>query len=271
MLITRRKIFILVLILTIFWGVDYYTQSVRSSLFSYLLNPFGTIFSRSAWWLKDKAYFWRNLARIKEENQRLFEENLLWQSRLARYAEMEKENTFLRKELNLAPRDRLNLLSALVIGREREDDFQGLVINRGERDGVILHLPVVVGEGVLVGQIVEVRPKTSVVELLTDNNSRVMAKIVESEAEGLVEGGQGRSLVLRMIPQTAAIKAGDTVVTSNASVYFPSGLLIGKIQEVYPSADKLFKEAVVLSPVDFSRLPLVWVVLPKEKGGENIQ
>jgi len=40
----------------------------------------------------------------------------------------------------------------------------------------------------------------------------------------------------------------------------PRGLLIGKVQEVKMSQDKLFQRAIVVSPVNFSNLRQLFVI-----------
>ena len=227
---------------------------------SYVNAPLGTVFSSAGQWLGDKFHFLMSIGKLKQENQDLFEENLRLRSNLARLEETAKENEALRKELSLAPRDKYNLKPALVIGRESGNYSEIIYLNKGSRDGLQNGQAVLVGEGVLVGRIIEVEPRTSKVRLIIDKDSRLNAKIIESDGKGIVEGRFGTSLIMTMIPQTVEVKKGDTVVTSKLSGYFRDGLLIGYVQDVSITNDKLFQEASLVSPVNFDKLYLVWVL-----------
>ena len=68
--------------------------------------------------------------------------------------------------------------------------------------------------------------------LVTDVDSAVSALILESRAQGVVAGGYNRRLAMEFVDQDAAVKEGDTVVTSGLGGSYPAGLVIGRVTGV---------------------------------------
>jgi len=260
----KKLFYIIIVILGVLLGTQFLVvgkNSVATNLFSFATKPLGEIFSTMGWWTHKKLSFFTNIGNLKKENQELFDKNLSLQSELVKLKEVNRENENFRKELELAPRDKYNLLSALVIGRESGGYSEIIYINRGEKDGVKKDMAVLVNEGILIGRVIDVEKYTSKIRLVIDKDSRVNAQLVDSGGKGLVKGEFGTSMTMSMIPQTIKLQKGEAVVTSNISNYFSAGLLIGYIQNITNSSDQLFQQATVISPVNFDNLHLVWVLI----------
>lgn len=152
------------------------------------------------------------------------------------------------------------LLAAEVIGHDPSNFVRFLIIDRGAKDGLRRGMPVISARG-LVGRIAEVNAQWSKVLLLTDPSSSVNAMIQRSRATGVVQGGVGRKLVMRYIPQGEPLQEGDIVITSGLGGNFPKRLVIGQVTAVRQSDVEMFQEAEVRSAVDFSRLEMVLVIM----------
>jgi rod shape-determining protein MreC len=63
-----------------------------------------------------------------------------------------------------------------------------------------------------------------------------------------------------MILQTDTIKIGDNIVTSGVGGGIPRGLYVGTVQEVHDSDDHLFQQAVIVSPLQVSKLQIVFII-----------
>jgi len=98
------------------------------------------------------------------------------------------------------------------------------------------------------------------VQLVTDTNSFVNARLQTSRGEGSVAGTASGDLRLTFVPLNDEIKDGDSVVTSGIGGKFPRGIVIGQVTTSRLDDSKLFQEAVVRSLVDFNRLEIVMVV-----------
>ncbi|PJF34442.1 MAG: rod shape-determining protein MreC [Candidatus Thermofonsia Clade 1 bacterium] len=150
-------------------------------------------------------------------------------------------------------------LAATVIGRDTTGLLRSIILDRGSRDGVRVGMPVVTELG-LVGRIYRVGATTSQVQLITDTNSFVNARLQLTRAEGAVQGTAAGGLRMLYIPLADEVRDGDSVVTSGIGGKFPRGILIGQVTSSRLDDSKLFKEAQVRSLIDFNRLEIVLII-----------
>ncbi len=251
--------------------------AVSLSVFLIILNPNGFFspiktaffvvfspFQKVAYGLTFEASEIKNflfsIGQLKKENEKLIEENRFFLAEISKLKEEKKENEKLREELRLLPREKFNLEGCSVISRDPNEQGGWIEIDKGKKDGIAKDMPVVVNSGILIGKITEVYPTTSKVLLLSDTESSVNAVDSETESKGIVKGEFGLGIIMDMVLQSEALNKGDEVITSGVGKGFPSGLLIGKIEEVSPSGSGLFQKAIISSSVDFSRLQFVFVI-----------
>ncbi|MDA3815464.1 MAG: rod shape-determining protein MreC, partial [Patescibacteria group bacterium] len=220
----------------------------------FVMKPFFGAFSSTGYWFQDKIDFVSSIGSLKKENEKLFNENLKMQSKFADLKEVELENKNLREQLDLAPRDKFELETALIIGKDLDQSNEIVYLNKGEKNGIKVGMPVVVNEGILVGKISKVFGGTSELELILDQKIKINAEIQELQAKGIVHGEYGTSVVMDMIPQTVEINSGDAVITSGLGNSMPRGILIGYIKDLSPTADKLFQKASISLPVSFEKI-----------------
>ena len=176
--------------------------------------------------------------------------------------ELDLENRDLRRLLDLRERAPLgSLLSVNVIAQDPLSVVRAVVVDRGSDDGVSLNAPVITWRGV-VGRVVEVRPNSSKVLLVTDVNSAVSARIQDpnSRATGVVRGtGDGR-LLMQYVPRTDLLRTGDLVITSGIGEIFPSGVVIGRVTQVRQRDVEVFQEALVEPAADLRNLERLYIV-----------
>ncbi|HRY82938.1 MAG TPA: rod shape-determining protein MreC [Candidatus Moranbacteria bacterium] len=196
----------------------------------------------------------------KKNNEKLIKENNELSAKLADAQDQKRENEELRKQLELSPRGKYNLEPSLVIAQDPRGSGSWIVIDKGKADGIAEGMPVIVFDGILVGKISEVYSNSSKVFLLSDSGSSTNVSDVETSAKGILTGEYGLGLKLGMVEQTDIIKSGDDIVTSGLGGLMPKGLLVGKIDQVSNSSDKLFQEAVVRPKVKYSDLNVVFAI-----------
>lgn len=201
-----------------------------------------------------------SINRLNQENIKFKKENDELLSKLVQLQEAARENEFLRQQIGLPSWEPNQLILANIISQSSSGFEKGLLINRGEKDGVKLKATVITAGNFLVGQIVEVFDSFSRVQLVIDPNSRVNALIQESGVTGLVRSNQGLNLVIGLIPQEKEIKEGQTIITSGLAGVFPSGLLIGQISRVFSVDVQVFQEAKIKPAVDFRKLEKVFII-----------
>ena len=195
---------------------------------------------------------WEENQSLKQEIQRLQGE----QNQLREQAILAMEFRRLSTYQAIAP---MATLSAHIIGRKVSNWYRAMVIDKGARDGVHAEMGVITDAGV-VGRIVRVNPRTSVVLLLSDPNVAITGMIQTSRDEGIIQGTPQGNIHMKYLPPLSHVQVGDAVVTSGLTDDFPRGLQIGHIQDVTKSATDLFQSGEVTPIVDFSKLEGVLVI-----------
>jgi rod shape-determining protein MreC len=125
-------------------------------------------------------------------------------------------------------------VNALVIGRDADQWFSTVVIDRGSLSGIKKDQPVVTAEG-LVGRVISVTPISSRVLLITDERhgaGAVVAQTAESRLLGALRGKNQALCELRLLAAPGKLENGEQVVTSGQDQLYPKGLLIGRIRNL---------------------------------------
>ena len=169
--------------------------------------------------------------------------------------DVEAENKKLRQLLDLKESytSGWTTVAAEVTGREADNWYEKLTINKGSKDGIAEGMAVVDQNG-LVGKIVNVTKNTADVQLIVDSGGALGGMMQKSSIEGVLQGiGGGKGLIsMTKLPYNADIQLNDVVVTSGVGGVFPAGLLVGTVAKVNTSADGLSKEAIIQPYVDFA-------------------
>lgn len=206
---------------------------------------------------------WRNyffLVETRQENLLLKKEIDLLKIENSKYQELLLANQRLQKLLNFRENTDEPVLPARVIGWDSSGLFKSIIIDKGEKDGLRINMPVVNSEGA-VGRVVSVSSNYAQVLLITDQNSAVDGLVQRSRGRGMVKGMGSGECYFDYVIKTCDIKEGDTIVTSGLGRIFPKGLYLGKVKEINDSPNKLFKDVRVTPAVDFSKLEEVLIVL----------
>lgn len=136
-------------------------------------------------------------------------------------------------------------IPARILARSVAGDHQ-ILVDRGYDQDVREQMAVIVEEGHMIGYTSTVNRHTSVVTLLKDVNARVPVAILgETRTVGLVSGQDGFLLKMEFIPQSEKIAESDVVVTSGLDGNFPSGLVVGVVNEVIQNERSEFQEALI--------------------------
>jgi len=174
------------------------------------------------------------------------------------------ENETLKQQLGFKEKNKRNSILATVIGNNLEGTEKTIIIDRGEKEGIKIGDPAIVDEGILVGEVVKVENDISIVRLLSDNQSKIAATIINKEKSlGVVEGGYGLSVKMNFIPRNEAVQIGDLVVTSGLEENIPRGLLIGKVAAIENEAYQPFQQAVLTPSSDYDRFVYLSIILSK--------
>lgn len=203
----------------------------------------------------------RDLQIAAAQITQLQEENDALRRELEALREVQAENQILRDYFDyVSINPTLERTLANVIARDTSPSFRSIIIDKGFADGIVIGMPVESTRG-LVGLVYRTSARTSQILLLTDNISSVAARLGESRATGVLQGGGlGNTLLMDWISLEASVTVGDLVLTSGLGGRFPADIPIGRVIEVNRSEAELFQHAMVQPAVDFTNLEAVFVI-----------
>src|SRR5581483_761212 len=181
--------------------------------------------------IKDTWESYIALRQVQEENRRLRRELLYVRSQNQELREAATSAQRYADLLEFKQRLPSQTIAAQVIGRDASNWYRGLLLNKGEADGIKAEMGVMTPAGA-VGRVVKTTASSSIVLLLTDPNNAVTGMIQRTRDEGIVEGTvQGRAR-LKYLPLLSTIHTGDVVVTSGLTGGYPRGVVIGTVRSI---------------------------------------
>jgi rod shape-determining protein MreC len=209
----------------------------------------------------------KELANLRQEHAELLKQLDRFEELERSSAEIYQENFRLKEQLDFSRTLRYRRIPAQISGRDPDNLFSAVVINKGSLAGVSNNMSVVAwqnGTQALVGKVIQTGAFESLVMPVFDINSLVSSRFSFSRFEGIVEG-QGNSetsLLMRFVPRRARdeINIGDIVVTSGMGGIFPAGINIGRVGGVNILEYETTLEVEIVPMIDFSRLEYVFVI-----------
>ncbi len=218
----------------------------------------------------------RSIGTIIDDYNRLsdvLEENKILKSNIDRIASIEAENAELRKEIEdlkseldidvvLSDYDYLN---ATVISRNTNLWYNVLTIDKGSHNGIEEGMVVINSTG-LIGKITNVGTFSSDVKLITtnDTNNKISVTITsgDNHLTGLINGYDNETGYLEVegISNTDTVSIGDLVYTSGLGGVFPSGILIGTVENITTDVYDLAKIINVSPATNFDDINYVTIL-----------
>ncbi|WP_429440128.1 rod shape-determining protein MreC [Pseudomonas sp. BS3782 TE3695] len=219
----------------------------RFTLLKPVRSQMSLVLMQSYWVTDLPQRLWQGVAsqfgsrtELVAENEKLKTENLLLQGRMQKLAALTEQNVRLRELLNSSALVNEKVEVAELIGMDPNPFTHRIIINKGERDGVVLGQPVLDARG-LMGQVVELMPYTSRVLLLTDTTHSIPVQVNRNGLRAIASGtGNPERLELRHVADTADIKEGDLLVSSGLGQRFPAGYPVATVKEVIHDSGQPF-------------------------------
>lgn len=177
------------------------------------------------------------------------------------FQELQKENQNLREQLHFLERHSYTSFSASVLSHSIGPFQSTFLIDKGEKDGVAISDPVIVSEGILVGQVIQIMDHQSVVRSLTDRKAKIAATILnEWDTFGVVQGTTGGFLLFDLVPQEVKLEEQNIVITSGLEEKIPSGLFLGTIFQIEKKEQQPFQKAMIKPLVDYRHYSVVRIL-----------
>jgi len=224
------------------------------------LNGLSGLFNRLSLSLNAAFEELNNLGRLRARIASLDEKLARRQVESIELREAASDYTRLKSLLAYtSPLEDQEFLPADVIAVEQTGIARSIIINRGNRDGIGVGMPVATELG-LVGRIIRVSANAAQVQLINDENSAVSSRLQATRAHGSIIGQASGVLRLTMVDLDETIEQGDLVITSGLGGNFPPDVVVGQVTSVRQFEFELFQEAEVRSLIDFDTLELVLVI-----------
>ncbi|MCL2043997.1 MAG: rod shape-determining protein MreC [Treponema sp.] len=211
--------------------------------------------------------FMQELTKARDEITELREQLIRYEQLERSSAEINEENRRLREQLAFSQELDYSHIPAKLIGRDPDNLYSALVINKGRHSGVSRDMAVIAWHGgtqALVGKVIEARRFDSLVMPLYDASLHIASRFAASRYEGIVEGQGNPDTPVRMryIPKRAMdeISQGDMVITSGMGAVYPPGINIGRVTNVAYHEYEITMEVEIEPLIDFSRLEYVFVL-----------
>lgn len=202
--------------------------------------------------------------------------NNILETSIDRIDSIEAENIELRRQLETL-KEELNInytlsdyeyLNATVVSRNIGYWHNKITINKGTYNGVEKDMVVISSKG-LIGKVIKTSTFTSDVRLITtsDTSNKISVHISNGDNNlyGLINSYDYNKNVLELegISNTKDVNIGDYVYTSGLGGVFPTGILIGIVEEITTDSYDLAKIIKVKPSADFNDINYVSILKRK--------
>ena len=206
-------------------------------------------------------------------------ENKILKSNIEKIESVEAENIELKEELKKL-KEELNIehvltdytyLNATVISRNPLYWYNYLTIDKGRKNGIKEGMVVLNSTG-LIGKIEHVSTFSSDVKLITTNstNNKISVSVTNGDHKitGLINAYNYDDGLLSVegISNTETVVVGDYVYTSGLGGVFPSGILIGRVENITTDVYDLSKLIKVKPSAKFNDINYVTVLKRNDNG-----
>lgn len=240
--------------------------SPLANLTGILVSPFRAGYTALATWFNDLQNYYKNTTDLQAENAAL-RQQIARMEETIRQAEADvEENKKFRELMNLTKqrRDLTDFEAAMVTEHAVTNWTSSLTLNKGTSLGIEVGDCVIDECGNLVGVVDRAGTNWSTVLTLVDTDTSLGAQVFRTKDLGVAQGDfsmmRENRLRLDYLPPDCDPMAGDIVVTSGLNGYYPSGLVIGSVEEVRLDDSGAASYAILIPAADFDALTEVFVI-----------
>lgn len=206
-----------------------------------------------------------NYFALRKENIRLTEHITLLENRIrALESALPEEQIMAEGALQ-----KYEYISAKVISSSTNRVRNFITLNKGFRDGVSVDMAVTTPEGSAVGVVVDCSENFAVAKTLLNVDFRVSGVLTGDGSHGSLvwNGGDTQIVDFVELSKYANVKEGDEVHAAGFSHYFPSEVVIGKVESISLADNGTSYNCKVRLAADMSRVFNV-VLIRNTNGGE---
>jgi rod shape-determining protein MreC len=180
---------------------------------------------------------------LKEENQKLMEENLRLRNQLKQNFEAPLKTDSIKADTiridSIVQFQKYVWHKAVVVGNTLDVQNNFITLQRGTAQGIAPNMAVVNSDGNLIGKVEFVSTNYAKVMSLLNRYNKVSAYLYGKEGSGSLDwdGKDITLFTLNNINKSIKVNKGDTVLTSNFSSIYPPNIQIGFVDTVMQQAD----------------------------------
>lgn len=173
----------------------------------------------------------------------------------------------LKKKSNISYKTLESLENSYIIRRANiiSRDYslkRYLVIDKGLKDSITVNLPVISDQGII-GKVIAVSEKISVVETFYSPYSKISAKVQKNNYLTAI-GCKNDILYLDYLDENCSLQENDTIISAEIGGIFPEGLKIGMVKKIEREKEGAFD--VTIEPVvNLLKIDDVYILIRKEK------
>lgn len=241
-------------------------SSPLTNLTGILASPFRAGYTAIANWFNDLQNYYKDTTDLQAENAALRQQIAQMEETIRQAKADVEENAKLRELMNLTKqrRDLTDFETAMVTEHAVTNWTSSLTLNKGTSHGVESGDAVIDGTGGLVGVVREVGLNWCTVLTVVDTDTSLGAQVFRTKDLAIAAGNfslmeQGR-LRLELLPAGCQLLPGDLVQTSGLGDYYPSGLVIGTVEEILVDDSGAASYAILTPAADLSSLTEVFVI-----------
>ena len=242
------------------------SSSIPENAVNVIATPFRAGASKFASWFNERQIYRSDVTKLQEENAALKKQIAEMEEAIRQAENDSDENRRLREWLGLRQqrRDLSDLETAIITERAVSNWTAAVTLDKGTAHGVEVGDCVIDPTGALVGVISRAGTNWSTMRTLIDTDTSIGAQVFRTKELGVLRGefnlmeqGQVR---LDYLPADSRLLAGDLVVTSGVGGYYPSGLVIGTVDEVRPNDSGSAPYAIITPQADVDGLTQVAII-----------
>lgn len=213
----------------------------------------------------------RHFFSLRSENIRLTERIAELENRLDAVGEYEaamREEMGASEGVAVSIAHKYEYLPARVLSNSINHPQNYITLDKGFNQGVAINMAVLSPEGYAVGTIVNCSENFSIARSLLNTSFRVSARLAEDGSIGSVHwsGGDSQLADFDDVTKYAKIAEGDVVVAAGFSHYFPSDVVIGKVERATLRENATTYDCRIRLAADMSRLSNVLLVKNNSAG-----
>ena len=230
-----------------------------------VISPFRAAGAAITRWTDGISDRFTSVEELQKENSDLRRQIAALEQSVRQAKADSEENERLRTLLDLRQQRRDFVFeSAYITERSVSNWASTLTLSKGSSCGIAQGNCVVDSTGYLVGIVTDVGLNWCTLATVLDTESQIGAKVFRTGETTVAMGdlslmGDNR-LKLNYLESESSLINGDLVVTSGLGGYYPSGLVIGSVEEILTDDGGLTKYAILAPQTELSELSEVFVI-----------